>query len=682
MTSPEESLVSPKRFISPALVALLAFIALLAGPVAGSAQAATPPVKGAIGGLYYGNSAARSTLGQPVSGEIGGPNGAVYQEFANGRIYWSPKTPAMWVRNGGVQEYYKGRGAVASEFGMPMTPVTSYSQGTNGWYLKTYNPNTRAWHWITWSNEAGAVPVKTTGAIGSYWESHLSQLGYPLSVEACNGPICSQKFSRGQVTWSSAAGTHVVKNGFNAYYDRQGGVGGVLGGATVEESPLTAGGAQQTFLGADGARRTTIWHPRQGRVVLMKSDGAIYSLWRQLGAENSGLGYPTSSEISGLPSGGVYEDFDGGKIYWSPATGTQPIQWGPIFDEWARNGYERGSWGYPTSPSWQVNGTWNQNFQGGRASQAPNGTVTWTPRGANDDADLDKAMDQLASDDGFGSSGSALSQVFSGSTSAQYRRYPGGVVVTTAQYGPVAMDNHVFELWRSNAGPEGLPRSAKLTYGKVYTTFEKNALAYFPERGDLVMRTDTALSSGDSFIIGDSQTAKGGYNSWVVAGIRQAGYRTNAVYAMGGIGFTGDFSGVGYGTYRAGVVDNFWQLPAGDPSVVYIGGSGNDQWVYNNPAVIADIHTTLKKIKQAYPNSKIVMACPITKRTPDHNDRNALAALELQAAREEGVRTVDTRYWITDFHVENLLSDGIHMTPAGDAALAPHMRDAFAAATR
>ena len=124
--------MSPKRFISPALVALLAFISLLAGPVAGSAQAATPSVKGAIGGLYYGNSAARSTLGQPVSGEIGGPNGAVYQEFANGRIYWSPKTPAMWVRNGGVHEYYKGRGAVASEFGMPMTPVTSYNQGTNG----------------------------------------------------------------------------------------------------------------------------------------------------------------------------------------------------------------------------------------------------------------------------------------------------------------------------------------------------------------------------------------------------------------------------------------------------------------------------------------------------------------------------------------------------------------------
>jgi len=59
-----------------------------------------------------------------------------------------------------------------------------------------------------------------------------------------------------------------------------------------------------------------------------------------------------------------YANFEKGAMYWSPATGAQPLT-GAIFQAWASLGYERGALGLPTSgeiaePEWIV-----QNFQHG-----------------------------------------------------------------------------------------------------------------------------------------------------------------------------------------------------------------------------------------------------------------------------------------------------------------------------
>ena len=58
------------------------------------------------------------------------------------------------------------------------------------------------------------------------------------------------------------------------------------------------------------------------------------------GAEDGGLGYPTSGEICGLRDGGCYQGFQGGAIYWSPATGAHGVL-GAIRDAWARQGGRR-----------------------------------------------------------------------------------------------------------------------------------------------------------------------------------------------------------------------------------------------------------------------------------------------------------------------------------------------------
>ncbi len=91
--------------------------------------------------------------------------------------------------------------------------------------------------------------------------------------------------------------------------------------------------------------------------------GAIWTRWQAMGGMAGRLGAPTSPEAPSQDSI-RYVVFANGAIYWSPATGAQPLT-GRIYEAWATLGYERGPLGLPTSaeiqePQWIV-----QNFQHG-----------------------------------------------------------------------------------------------------------------------------------------------------------------------------------------------------------------------------------------------------------------------------------------------------------------------------
>ena len=76
------------------------------------------------------------------------------------------------------------------------------------------------------------------------------------------------------------------------------------------------------------------------------------------------MGYPTSDENYNLRDGGVYQTYQGGAIYWSPATGAH-ISTGGIRTAWGRLGYENGRLGYPTSDEYAISGGVRQTYQGG-----------------------------------------------------------------------------------------------------------------------------------------------------------------------------------------------------------------------------------------------------------------------------------------------------------------------------
>jgi len=91
--------------------------------------------------------------------------------------------------------------------------------------------------------------------------------------------------------------------------------------------------------------------------------GAIFARWDAMGGNNSPFGLPTTPEAA-AEGDARYATFEHGAIYWSPASGAQPLT-GAIYEAWASLGYERGELGLPTSgeiqePQWIV-----QNFQHG-----------------------------------------------------------------------------------------------------------------------------------------------------------------------------------------------------------------------------------------------------------------------------------------------------------------------------
>jgi uncharacterized protein with LGFP repeats len=91
--------------------------------------------------------------------------------------------------------------------------------------------------------------------------------------------------------------------------------------------------------------------------------GAIYEHWQAMGGMNSVLGAPTSPEDS-ADGDARYVTFAKGAMYWSPATGVQPVT-GAIYDAWASLSYERGPLGLPTSAELQEPLQISQNFQHG-----------------------------------------------------------------------------------------------------------------------------------------------------------------------------------------------------------------------------------------------------------------------------------------------------------------------------
>lgn len=92
--------------------------------------------------------------------------------------------------------------------------------------------------------------------------------------------------------------------------------------------------------------------------------GEIAAKYKALGGEKGFLGKPLIPE-TGTPDGvGRYNHFEGGSIYWSPATGARFIK-GEIGKYWASKGWEAGKFKYPiTDEIVCVEGV-HQYFQGG-----------------------------------------------------------------------------------------------------------------------------------------------------------------------------------------------------------------------------------------------------------------------------------------------------------------------------
>lgn len=188
-----------------------------------------------------------------------------------------------------------------------------------------------------------------------------SLLGAPTSGEFC-GLIdggCGMRFERGLILWSLATDAHFLRGSILEQYAANQYEAGHLGYPTSDEQCWIRGGCFQTFTGG-----SIYWSPATGAHFVK---GAIRDRWGSLGWESlrtpagppqgiteiwrarwgHDLGYPTSGEFCGLIRRGCFQNFERGRIYFSPATGAHPVTPSANGGYWTYAGAERSRFGYP-----------------------------------------------------------------------------------------------------------------------------------------------------------------------------------------------------------------------------------------------------------------------------------------------------------------------------------------------
>ncbi|QHI34935.1 hypothetical protein IMCC3317_02800 [Kordia antarctica] len=141
---------------------------------------------------------------------------------------------------------------------------------------------------------------------------------------------------------------------------------GFTGAATSNiNAPTTVkGGKRVTFQKCD-----IYCSPKTGPQEI---HGAIRLKYNNVGGPNNALALPVTDETTTPDTKGRFNHFSGnGSIYWHPTTGPKLVR-GAIRHEWAKTGWERGIYGYPTSDEIKIDpnkNTWFSDFQ--------NGVIIW-----------------------------------------------------------------------------------------------------------------------------------------------------------------------------------------------------------------------------------------------------------------------------------------------------------------
>lgn len=200
--------------------------------------------------------------------------------------------------------------------------------------------------------------MDVTGRIGDKWREMggtRSALGQPTGEEVKTDTGAWRPFERGVMIWSPDTDARENRGAIRERYADYGFEGGLLGYPVTDELPAKNGGRFQQF-----QRGTIYWHPDAGAHAVY---GRIRDKWADLGHETGRMGYPTGDEFAG-PNGGRIQVFQGGPIYWT-LTGDAHAVWGSMLEQYARDRYENGKWGYPLGDETNTGRGWAQQFQGG-----------------------------------------------------------------------------------------------------------------------------------------------------------------------------------------------------------------------------------------------------------------------------------------------------------------------------
>jgi len=349
--------------------------ALVCAPVAG----ATPEsdADAAITAAWEATGGAAGPLGPPTGGVY--PVGVGFgRDYARGRMFYTPDTGAHFIQGAILEKYESLGGPADSDLGFPTideSPGRVGPDSRNVIFSAGDNPV------IFWTPDTGAHVVR--GAINAAWDrlgGSSGPLGVPAEDEVFRGNVVSQKFTGGELSWNRRTGefTTVPPDlaagleglevsedpvaAINAARRAAGGALGPLGARQGEPYPVGDDGLAQDFAGG-----AIYYSPATGANVLT---GQVLEKYRSVGGPDGDLGLPTSGEQSvgaGPARMATFGADDEPVIFWTPDYGAVVVR-GSIRAAWDKLDGAEGPLGVPVADQSEDGATVTQKFEHGSIS--------------------------------------------------------------------------------------------------------------------------------------------------------------------------------------------------------------------------------------------------------------------------------------------------------------------------
>jgi len=299
------------------------------------------------------------------------------QDFVHGKMFFTPATGPRSMTGAILDKYEALGGPAASDLGFPTMNEARGLAGPDS-RVSTFSASDKPL--IYWTAEHGAFVVR--GAINAAWDklgSSGGALGVPISDETYDGELATQAFSAGRVSWNrlTKAFTTVPPDlaskltdlqvpidptaAINMAWRAAGGPSGTLGAKQGDQYPVGGDGLAQNFVGGK-----VFFSPATGANAV---ESGVLAKYESLGGPGGSLGFPIANESDGglKPASRVspFAAADKPVIFWTPAHGAFVVR-GAIKAAWDKLGGATGKLGAPVGEQTANKDVLTQKFTGGQ----------------------------------------------------------------------------------------------------------------------------------------------------------------------------------------------------------------------------------------------------------------------------------------------------------------------------
>ncbi len=319
------------------------------------------------------------------TGPLGPKDGGVYsagdgfgQNFPGGKIFFTPATGAHIMTGAILDKYMSVGGPADSDLGFPTIDEGpgKAPDSRNTTFSAADNPV------IFFTPGTGARVVR--GPINAAWDKlggSAGALGVPADDEMYRGDVVTQKFTGGELSYDRKTKTFTTvppdltgqlagleipddpTSAINAARRAAGGALGPLGAAQGPPYQIGADGLGQNFAGGK-----IFYSPATGANVVT---GQVLAKYESVGGPDGDLGLPTSNEIDGgLDTESRMSSFaakDQPVIFWTPDYGAV-IMRGAMNAAWQKLDGAKGALGAPMADQTESGDVITQRFSGGVVS--------------------------------------------------------------------------------------------------------------------------------------------------------------------------------------------------------------------------------------------------------------------------------------------------------------------------